>query len=152
MNITILVLCICLAALFFYFYFVKKIDYLGRFSSGFIIMLLLSFVMVFAVYKGMNAINEVSQFVTPYSGNISASYTPAIPGGDSQIWQFETPDSFEQVEVFYSKEENRKGWVVIQPLPFMTLKKGDKIMRISVISMRKTSITYSLSKDNNQDI
>ena len=79
-----------------------------------------------------------------YTGDMSAIYTPIIPGNKSQIWQFQTSDSPKQVEQFYSSDENRKGWNLISYFPSMTLRKGNKEMVISIILIKKTSVTYEL--------
>jgi len=145
MNLFLLVLLIYITGLSFYFYFIKKTDYPGRFLSGFIIFLLLGVVMAFTVYKESVAKRELAQFVTPYNGDMNAIYTPSIPGDNSQTWQFESADSTDQVKLFYSEEENRKGWEVIRNFPVMTLRKENIIMRININSLKKTSITYTLS-------
>jgi len=106
---------------------------------------LLSLVMAFVVYKEFNAINEISKHITPYNGNMSATYTPM-----ANIWQFESTDSKEQIELFYSNEENHKDWSVVRRLPQLTLQKGDQILTISLYKRNwGTAITYTLNEAEN---
>jgi len=142
----LLVIFLCLTLFFFYLGFSRKTDHysVARIQSVAFIFLLLSSVIAFGVYKENNAKDEISKYITPYSGKMEAIYTPAIPGSKSQIWQFETTDTPEQLEIFYSKRENHQGWDVITGFPFMTLRNDTKEIIISVALSKKTSITYEL--------
>jgi len=131
--------------------FIRKTDYYSgaRIKGAAYIFLLLSFVMAFGVYKENNAEYEISKYITPYNGKMNAIYTPTIPGSKSHIWQFKTADTPEQFKHFYSKKENYIGWDVIRNFPFMTLRKGNKEIIISVTLLKDTSITYELRELGN---
>ena len=144
--IYLLIILICLICLTLYLGFSKRTDSYtaARMQVAAFVFLLLAFVLAFGIYKENNAKNEIAEYIMPYAGDMSAIYTPIIPGNKSQIWQFQTSDSPKQVEQFYSSDENRKGWNLISYFPFMTLRKGNKEMVISVILIKKTSVTYEL--------
>jgi len=131
----------------FYFVFIKKEKNhfgRGRGRAAALMLPLISIAMGFAAYKEINAVNEISKYITPYNGKMSSIYTPM-----GNIWQFETSDTEEQVKLFYANKENHKGWHVVRGFPFMTLQKDNKLMRISINLMKKTSITYTLSEAKN---
>jgi len=144
--IYLLFILICLICLTLYLGFSKRTDYYSaaRIQVAGFIFLLLTFVLAFGIYKENNVKNEIAEHIMPYVGDMSAIYTPKAPGNKSQIWQFQTSDSPKQVEQFYSNDENRKGWNLISHFPSMTLRKENKEMVISVILMKKTSVTYEL--------
>ena len=131
----------------FYFGFVRKgTEYylLPQFRGAFFVFMALGAIVAFAAHKESMAEDEVSQHIMPYSGSTKAIYTPPVPGSQSRIWMFETPDSPQQIEAFYPRMEHRRGWEVIQDFPFLTLWKDDKEMVISAIAMRQTILTYEL--------
>jgi len=75
----------------------------------------------------------------------SSIFTPI-----SNIWQFESTDSKEQIELFYSKKENHKGWDIVRRLPHITLQKGNNKMTISLYKRHwGTAITYTLNQAGN---
>ena len=143
-NVFFLILLICLSILSIYFLYIKKEnDRYGGGATAIIFFPALSCMMAFAVYSEITATSELAKYITPYNGDLRAEYMPL-----ENIWLFESNDSKEKIEEFYSDKNNRKGWVVIRGFPtIMTLQKGSKIMRISVHVnfMKKTDIGYTLS-------
>lgn len=149
MNIFFLVLFTCLSILAYYFRYIKKEpDHYGGGAAAVLMFPVLSFGMAFAVYMELTATSELAKHITPYNGDMSSKYMPL-----AYIWSFESTDSKEKVEAFYSDEKNHEDWVVLRGFPFMTLQKGNKIMRITVNVnfMKKTDIDYSLSNAKKKD-
>ena len=142
MAILLLILFVSLTITLLYLIRIGATDHFMRLRSALPFSFLLSIAMAFMVYKEFNATNEIAKYITPYNGNMSAIYTPM-----GHIWQFETTDSKNKVTLFYSKEENYKGWNLIRGFPFMTLQKDNIQIQIDLHEKNGNGakITYTLS-------
>ena len=142
MAIFLLIFFICITIANLYLIRTGAVDHFYNLRSGLPFAFLLSIAMAFVVYKEFNATSEIAKYIVPYNGNMSSIYTPM-----SHIWQFETTDSKKQIKLFYSNEENYKGWDLIRSFPFMTIQKGNIQIRIDLNSRigKVAKITYTLS-------
>lgn len=146
----LLIFFITLTIISSYLLVVRADNRYGGLWAGVAFGIAFSMITAAALYKEMQAIDEVAKFVTPYDGEMNAILTPIQPGGGIVYWQFKTPDTPKQVEEFYAKKENRVGWDVIRSFPMMFLEDEDKELKMMITintnHMKETSITYALSK------
>lgn len=146
----LLLILLVLTIIYFYVFFIREVDSdIEYFSSSrgkaaFFAFLALTILTAYTSYREFTAESEIAKYIVPYSGNMEAVYTPAIPGNKGQIWMFKSKDQPEQIQSFYADNKNREGWELIRDFPFMILRQNKKEIVISVSRPKETLITYEL--------
>ncbi|WP_455218882.1 hypothetical protein [Kaarinaea lacus] len=131
-----------LSLISYYFGFVDKRFNPLRFyaKAGFIIFLLLTFLMAYIARVEDEGLEEISNYIVAYPNVESINFIPRTSDKTIQHWQIKTSDSIEQIREFYSVEENLGDWRVIRRTPTLVLEKNNYRLTISVTEHPRISM------------
>ena len=127
----------------YYYGFVDKSFNTLRFYSqaGFIIFLLLTFLMAYIARVEDQGLEEISKYIVVYPNVESINFIPRTSDKTIQHWQIKTNDPVERIKEFYLNESNLQGWQVIRKDPVLVLEKNNQKLTISTAEHPRISIT-----------
>ena len=118
----------------FYLGFVRQQEEISphRTQSAFVLFVTLTVIVAYVSVKTVDSEHRLSQVIALYKGDLTAVYTPGVIQGQSQKWIFESQDSVQELQAFYSKPEHLGPWEIKTGFPFMRLTRQNQELLIHV--------------------